>query len=247
MSDITSLAKCIRSAAEKATPGPWQQAHRKVYDAIHNEEWYRTEVFTSDGEPIAELAWYPKDEGNGVTGTYREDNAKYLALLHPDNVRALCDALSQRDAQIAALKADFISLDKQMSVLEQTGIADRDRAQKAEAQIAALTADNVAMKELISDYAKHKTAFDDFDGDRRGIAEHLYEAEQALLSDHETPATDAAANALRADGVKQFANQQRRIAIEQEKFGDYEFSRHCSISADEADEFAVAIRERNDG
>lgn len=55
------------------------------------------------------------------------------------------------------------------------------------------------------------------------------------------------ANALRADGVKQFANQQRRIAVEQEKFGDYEFSRHCSISADEADEFAVAIRERNDG
>lgn len=40
--------------------------------------------------------------------------------------------------QIAELKADFISLDKQMSVLEQTGIADRDRAQKAEAQLAEL-------------------------------------------------------------------------------------------------------------
>lgn len=40
--------------------------------------------------------------------------------------------------QIAELKADFISLDKQMSVLEQTGIADRDRAQKAEAQLRSL-------------------------------------------------------------------------------------------------------------
>lgn len=106
MTDITSLAKRIRSKAEKATPGPWQQAHRKVYDTIHNEEWYRTEVFTSDGEPIAALAWYPKDEGNGVTGTYREDNAEYIALLHPDNVRALCDALAQRDAQIAALNSE---------------------------------------------------------------------------------------------------------------------------------------------
>lgn len=40
--------------------------------------------------------------------------------------------------QIAALKADFICLDRQMSVLEQTGIADRDRAQKAEAQLRSL-------------------------------------------------------------------------------------------------------------
>lgn len=40
--------------------------------------------------------------------------------------------------QIAALKADFIRLDRQMSVLEQTGITDRDRADKAEAQIAEL-------------------------------------------------------------------------------------------------------------
>ncbi|MGC8425007.1 hypothetical protein ACP3S8_09380 [Mixta calida] len=72
-------------------------------------------------------------------------------------------------------------------------------------------------------------------------AEHVAEQEKQIAA----LTTDA--NALRADGVKQFANQQRRIAIEQEKFGDYEFSRHCSISADEADEFAVAIRERNDG
>ncbi|GEM_PF-4718485 len=46
--------------------------------------------------------------------------------------------LAQRDAQIAALKADFIRLDRQMSVLEQTGITDRDRADKAEAQLAEL-------------------------------------------------------------------------------------------------------------
>lgn len=71
--------------------------------------------------------------------------------------------------------------------------------------------------------------------------------EQLSQRDAQIAALTTDANALRADGVKQFANQQRRIAIEQEKFGDYEFSRHCSISADEADEFAVAIRERNDG
>lgn len=63
-------------------------------------------------------------------GLCEEDETLLSAL------RGAAEALVQRDAQIAALTADFIRLDRQMSVLEQTGIADRDRAQKAEAQLA---------------------------------------------------------------------------------------------------------------
>ncbi|MGC8427041.1 hypothetical protein ACP3S8_19950 [Mixta calida] len=67
-----------------------------------------------------------------------ESLAKYFARLYLHTKDSRDEQLSQRDAQIAALKADFIRLDRQMSVLEQTGITDRDRADKAEAQIAEL-------------------------------------------------------------------------------------------------------------
>lgn len=59
----------------------------------------------------------------------------------------------------------------------------------------------------------------------------------------ETPATDAFLAEVRAQGVEMFALQQRQIAAEQDRSGDYEFSRHCSISATEACEFAEELRE----
>lgn len=59
----------------------------------------------------------------------------------------------------------------------------------------------------------------------------------------ETPATDAFLAEVRAQGVEMFALQQRQIAADQERSGDYEFSRHCSISAAEACEFAEELRE----
>ncbi|EPG8234792.1 hypothetical protein OCG22_002475 [Citrobacter freundii] len=58
-----------------------------------------------------------------------------------------------------------------------------------------------------------------------------------------TPATDAFLAEVRAQGVEMFALQQSQIAAEQEQSGDYEFSRHCSISATEACEFAEELRE----
>lgn len=78
--------------------------------------------------------------GKGLPGELLagESLAKYFARLYLHTKDSRDEQLSQRDAQIAALKADFIRLDRQMSVLEQTGITDRDRADKAEAQIAEL-------------------------------------------------------------------------------------------------------------
>ncbi|WP_246044115.1 hypothetical protein [Citrobacter arsenatis] len=57
------------------------------------------------------------------------------------------------------------------------------------------------------------------------------------------PACDAFLAEVRAQGVEMFALQQSHIAVEQEQDGDYEFSRHCSISATEAREFAEELRE----
>ena len=57
------------------------------------------------------------------------------------------------------------------------------------------------------------------------------------------PACDAFLAEVRAQGVEMFALQQSQIAAEQEQSGDYEFSRHCSISATEACEFAEELRE----
>ncbi|HCL6888655.1 TPA: hypothetical protein N2R70_000223 [Citrobacter freundii] len=65
----------------------------------------------------------------------------------------------------------------------------------------------------------------------------------AIINRIETPATDAFLAEVRAQGVEMFALQQRQIAAEQEQAGDYEFSRHCSISATEACEFAEELRE----
>lgn len=59
----------------------------------------------------------------------------------------------------------------------------------------------------------------------------------------ETPATDTFLAEARAQGVEMFAFQQSQIAAEQEQAGDYEFSRHCSISAAEACEFAEELCE----
>lgn len=49
-------------------------------------------------------------------------------------------------------------------------------------------------------------------------------------------------NAVRAEGLEMFARQQRKIAKEVEQIREWEFARHCYISADEATEFAAQLR-----
>jgi hypothetical protein len=76
------------SEQAKHTPGVWGTAHRKNADGM-----FSTEVFCEKGETIATLAWYPKNEGSGVTSTYREANARLIAAA-PDLLAALQDLLS---------------------------------------------------------------------------------------------------------------------------------------------------------
>jgi hypothetical protein len=56
------------------TPGPWQSEHRRGPHGMWN-----TEVFCAKGEAIATVCWYPMPTVNGVTGTYREANARLIA------------------------------------------------------------------------------------------------------------------------------------------------------------------------
>lgn len=122
MTDIIELTQRMREAAENATRGEWIKENGDGWEAICCDD----------------------DQANGnfiiakFLGPDKARNREFVQAVQPQNIRTLCDALAQRDAQIAALKDDFIRLDRQMSVLERTGITDRDRADKAEAQLAEL-------------------------------------------------------------------------------------------------------------
>ena len=69
--------------SEQHTPGPWSFAHRQVKGGMHH-----TQVFCAKGEAIASFAWYPMPTVNGVTGTYRQGNARLCAAA-PDMLEAL--------------------------------------------------------------------------------------------------------------------------------------------------------------
>lgn len=213
--------------------------------------------------------------GKGLPGELLagESLAKYFARLYLHTKDSRDEQLSQRDAQIAALKADFILLDRQMSFLERTGITDRDRADKAElendevrqrlanaehqlfmkdlaihnikasrkaqfrkrkeaeAQLAALTAENVALKESrsvlsenalescndISAVYQHEAIMRGLyqsTGNRNKYPKPITTLVDEALRNIETPATDAAANALRSEGAASVGTLIRACAHE---------------------------------
>lgn len=65
------------------TPGPWLAEHRAVYGGGYN-----TEVFSATHGVIAICGWTPKPLGDGVTGTYRDANARLIAAA-PDLLESL--------------------------------------------------------------------------------------------------------------------------------------------------------------
>ena len=73
----------------KFTPGPWKAEHRKSADGMYN-----TEVFSEQHGVIAICYWTPKYCANGVVKTYREANARLIALA-PE----LYDMLSKLQSQ----------------------------------------------------------------------------------------------------------------------------------------------------
>lgn len=85
MTDITVLAQRMKAAAEKATPGPWYVHDKPCEDGNYG-------IDTSDKEFLAEaVVWW----GFARQSIWREEDAKYIALANPANVRALVEALEK--------------------------------------------------------------------------------------------------------------------------------------------------------
>jgi hypothetical protein len=84
----------LRLLALAATPGPWEQSHRKKGNGF-----YDTQVYCDEGETIATIAWYPRaGPGEGVTSSYRTDNAAYIAAAHPALMLRMLDVVDKAEA-----------------------------------------------------------------------------------------------------------------------------------------------------
>ena len=97
MTNITELAQRMKTAAEKATPGPWYVHDKPCEDGNYG-------IDTSDKEFLAEaVVWW----GFARQSIWREEDAKYIALANPANVLALVEALEKTRQRIEELESDL--------------------------------------------------------------------------------------------------------------------------------------------
>ncbi|WP_313363709.1 ead/Ea22-like family protein [Mixta calida] len=147
MTDIIELTQRMREAAENATRGEWIKENGDGWEAICCDD----------------------DQANGnfiiakFLGPDKARNREFVQAVQPQNIRTLCDAIAQRDAQNSELRV----------------------------QIAALTAENVALMQRI-----------DWPMEQCPTTGAVTAVDPADF----IPATDAAANALRAEGVEMFGD-----------------------------------------
>ncbi|VXB51532.1 conserved hypothetical protein [Pantoea brenneri] len=146
-------------------------------------------------------------------------------------------------AKVIGMDTPLIEVAKMVSELATRLDCALVRGDELQKERDALAAENVPLKAAIAKYAKVKQDFDDFDGDRRGIAACLCEAEDALVDGIKTPATDAYLNSVRAEGLEMLAAEHQ--AIVDTLNGDSLFAdgerRHASIAA-AAVHFAAKLR-----
>ncbi|BBT70443.1 ead/Ea22-like family protein [Klebsiella sp. WP8-S18-ESBL-06] len=99
MNDITALMATMKAAAEKATPGPWYVHDKPCEDGNYG-------IDTSDKEFLAEaVVWW----GFARQSIWREEDAKYIALANPANVKVLVEALEAGDTENERMARDLIS------------------------------------------------------------------------------------------------------------------------------------------
>lgn len=144
------------------------------------------------------------------------------------SIQNACSNLTESQREFRAADATIHNLE-----LKLTDIAVQ--LANAESKCREMAAENAGLNKFITQSCYV------FDGEQHEISDAYICATDGGMP--ETTATGAFLAEVRAQGVEMFAIQQRQIATEQEQAGDYEFSRHCSISADEACEFAEELRE----
>ncbi len=85
---------------QKFTPGKWLWSHRLIPN--DPDGMYSTQVYTEDGQTIADMAWYampPRtviiagEQYNNAIGTYRDGNAQLIAAA-PELLRACQGAVA---------------------------------------------------------------------------------------------------------------------------------------------------------
>ncbi|HDQ5281878.1 TPA: ead/Ea22-like family protein [Raoultella ornithinolytica] len=85
--DITELAKSLKAAAEKATPGPWRRSSVRF-------------------NGITDIA-NPMEQGSKphVANASEKRDAEFIALANPSNILALVEALEKAQQRISELES----------------------------------------------------------------------------------------------------------------------------------------------
>lgn len=92
MTDITELAKILKAAAEKATPGPWRRSSVRF-------------------NGITDIA-NPMEQGSKphVANASEKRDAEFIALANPSNILALVEALEKAQQRIAKLESRTVKI-----------------------------------------------------------------------------------------------------------------------------------------
>ncbi|HEE5213389.1 TPA: ead/Ea22-like family protein [Klebsiella pneumoniae] len=120
MTDITELARLLKAAAEKATPGEWWA------DEVKNEGCYGSgddcvegftsyAIYGSDGQTLfdslnSDAACISEEydgEGHVAWDETAQRNAEFIALANPANILALVEALEKAQQRIEELESDL--------------------------------------------------------------------------------------------------------------------------------------------
>lgn len=102
---ISEVIEKIKSAAGKATPGPWSafcKTHRKGGTfALHTpDDWRCGNIINWQGF-----------DGNEQPKYRNAANVKYMALVNPENITRLIDHIAALEQQLAAERADKRRMD----------------------------------------------------------------------------------------------------------------------------------------
>ncbi|HBS6100272.1 TPA: ead/Ea22-like family protein, partial [Klebsiella variicola] len=136
--DITELAQSLKAAAEKATPGPWYVHDKPCEDGNYG-------IDTSDREFLAEaVVWW----GFSRQSIWREEDAKYIALANPANIRALVEALEKAQSRDVIQSAKDYHFDQQadrIAELDAELEREREKSRRVMSRIAELESRTVKL------------------------------------------------------------------------------------------------------
>lgn len=105
--DITELARSLKAAAEKATPG-------RIGDRIDGSGSIKYQCFGNDGSLV--LQTDHKNMEYGFIGMNAEADEIFFRECAPENILALVEALEKAQQRISRLESRSVKLPKAMSI-----------------------------------------------------------------------------------------------------------------------------------